>query len=122
MNELVVAELDGFLNRTCSFGVPLVKVSKLITGSSARAVPRLRTGAVLAATTMILTVCSSHSEGAPLSVTRIVAEFVLVPAGGVQVNVPVLELIVAPAGADVRLKVRVSPGRSSSSAEASKVT
>src|SRR5688572_5240124 len=98
MYALVVVELRGFLNITCSLAVPLLKVSKLTTDSAARAVPRLNTGAVFAPTTIMVTVCSSHSDGVPLSVTRTVTTVVLGPAGGVQVNVPVLGLIEAPEG------------------------
>src|SRR5262245_65941181 len=106
MNELVVAELDGFLNITASFGVLLVNVSYVTTASVARAVPRLKFGAVFGVDTMILTVCSSQRAGEPLSVTRITAVFVLKPAGGAQVNVPGGGTSVAPAGAVARAKVK----------------
>jgi hypothetical protein len=65
-----------------------------------------RTGAWLAAVTVMVTVSESLSGGVPLSATTTVA--VKVPAeAGVQLKAPVELLIVAPAGAPVSEKVRV---------------
>src|ERR1041385_8248879 len=116
MNELVVPELAGFLNMTSSFGVLLVNVSNVATDSVIRAMPRLRTGAVLGGTTRTITFNSSYRGGAPLSVTRIVIVFVLNPlGGGVQEKTPVLGLIVAPLGmVPTKLNVSVLVGISSS--------
>src|SRR5262249_929426 len=78
-------------------------------------------GAVFVGTTIIVTGCSTHNEGLPLSVTRTLKLFVP-PPEGVQVNTPVSLVMDAPDGTvPVKLKVNVCAGMSSSEAMAVKV-
>src|SRR5262245_3957570 len=73
-------------------------------------------GAVFTSLTMTVKVRVSLSGGEPLSVTRTVKVFVLGPFAsiGVQVNRPVLGLMLAPVGGETRLNVSVLAGTSGS--------
>src|SRR2546423_15070881 len=73
---------------------------------------------------MMVIVCALLETGDPLSVTRIVTRLVLGPcaAVGVQVKTPLVELILAPAGApESRVYVSVWAGTSGSVAETVKL-
>src|SRR5438093_1012151 len=75
------------------------------------------TGATFTSLTTTVNVFASLNAGEPLSVTRTVTALVLGPCAsvGVQVNTPLVALMLAPAGAPgSRLKVRVLAGRSGS--------
>src|SRR5947199_7395870 len=74
------------------------------------------TGAWFDSVTTILKLLVSLNGGTPLSVTRTVIRLVLGPwaSVGVQVSTPVLGFRFTPVGADTRLKVNVSAGRSAS--------
>src|SRR5262245_20667954 len=88
------------------------------------AVPSLRacylttasTGAIFTSLTITVNVRVSLSGGTPLSVTCAVNVFVLGPCAsvGVQVNRPVVGLMLAPAGGETRLNVSVLAGMSGS--------
>src|SRR5436190_327657 len=77
-------------------------------------------GALFASATMTVKLRVSLEGGEPSSVTRTVIRFVLGPwaSVGVQVNTPLVALMLAPVGASgSKLKVRVLAGRSGSVAE-----
>src|SRR5258708_16892188 len=78
------------------------------------------TGATLTSFTVMVIVFSSKRLGEPLSVTRTVTGKLPGPwaSVGVQVKAPVAGSMLAPAGAPLRLKVRVLAGRSGSVAVA----
>src|SRR5438105_4157052 len=85
----------------------------------------LNAGALFTSLTMIVMVSKALSTGEPLSLTRIVTLFVLGPCAsvGVQLNRPLVGLIVAPDGAPgSRLKVSNCAGRSGSEAAAVKLS
>src|SRR2546426_706894 len=76
------------------------------------------TGALFASLTTTVKLLVSLNEGMPLSVTRMVRIKVLglCAAVGVQVNTPVLGLMLAPGGSETKLNVRMFVGTSTSSA------
>src|SRR6266550_2748069 len=77
-------------------------------------------GALFASATMTVKLRASVEGREPSSVTRTVIRFVLGPwaSVGVQVNTPLVALMLAPAGApESRLKVKLLAGRSGSVAE-----
>src|SRR5438046_9283444 len=82
------------------------------------------TGATLTSFTVMVMVSSSKRLGEPLSVTRTVTVKLPGPwaSVGVQVKTTVVGWMLAPAGAPLRLKVRVLAGRSGSVAVAGKLS
>src|SRR5438067_6149762 len=83
----------------------------------------LRTGATLTSFTTITMVCVAAKGGTPLSVTLTAKVLVAGPCAsvGLQEKTPVVEIMLAPAGALSRLKVREFAGMSASLAVAVKV-
>ncbi len=89
---------------------------------------RLACSPVSTLVTVIVTLVSPYSAGVPLSVARTLNVYPSdgvtdgSSSAGVQLNAPVAELIVAPAGAPTRLNASVFAGRSGSDAVAVKET
>src|SRR5205814_9082209 len=81
------------------------------------------TGATLTSLTVMVNVSSSKRLGEPLSVTRTVTGKLPGPwaSVGVQGKTPVVGWMLAPAGAPIKVEVRVLAGRSGSVAVAVKL-